>query len=87
MEPTWEKALRKDRFSYDVTKGLKKFGPFVVQQQSDSLDGNQQRWMKLNMGIQPVIRYRFSWGIWVGSRCTRQCRHVLAFWSTPIPPD
>jgi len=26
----------------------------------------------------PVIRFRKPWGIWVGSRCTRQCRHVLA---------
>ena len=85
--PTWENAFRKDRFSYDVTQGLKKFGPFVVEEQGDSLDGNQQRWMKRNMGIQPVIQYRNCWGIWVGSTCTRQCRHVLAFWSTSIPPD
>ena len=86
MVPFEEDAFRKDRFSYDVTRGLKRFGPFVVDTQEDSFDSNQQRWMKYNMGIQPVIRYRESWGIWVGYTCTRQCRHVLAFWSTSIPP-
>ena len=87
MEPDWEKALLPDRFSYDVAKGLKKFGPFVIEEQADSLDADQQRWMRYSMGIQPVTRYRNFWGIWVGSTCTSQCRHVLAFWSTSIPPD
>ena len=87
MAPDWEKELLADRFSYNVTWGLKKFGPFSITEQADSLDGNQQKWMKYNMGIQPVIRFRHAWGIWVGSTCTRQCRHVLAFWSTSIPPN
>ena len=86
MEPTWEHEFRQDRFSYDHTSGQKRFGPFGLKYQEDTLDKSQQHAMLRTMGIWPVIRYRESWGIWVGSRFTRQCRHVWAFWSTSIPP-
>ena len=82
----WEHEFRQDRFHYDHKTKTKKYGPFGIDYQTDTLDKRQQHMMERTMGIWPVIRHRPSWGIWVGSRFTRQCRHVWAFWSTSIPP-
>ena len=38
MEPTWEHEFRQDRFSYDHTSGQKRFGPFGLKYQEDTLD-------------------------------------------------
>ena len=28
-------------------------------------------------GVIPIIRLHRKWGIWVGSTCTRECRHAF----------
>jgi hypothetical protein len=62
----------------NVRKKCKKYGPIAVPTQ-ECIFGKHDQWtIKLASDLWPVIRFRQKWSIWVGSRCTRQCRHVLA---------
>ena len=62
----FDDQFRQDRFSFNYLEGTKKFGPWAVEEQSDSLDKYQQAAMRHQLGIQPVIRYRTSWVLGLG---------------------
>ena len=47
----WEHEFRQDRFSYDHKTKAKRYGPFGIAFQSDTLDKRQQHMMLDTMGI------------------------------------
>ena len=64
----------------------KKYGPVTVPDQDCTIFKSQQFWIQRLYSVWPVIRYRPSWGIWVGSTCTRQCQHAWAI-GRGLPSD
>ena len=56
--------------------GVKVYGPVNIPHQTCVITRKQQINILNTCGIWPAIVEEF--GIWVGSACTRQCRHALA---------
>ena len=56
--------------------GVKVYGPVNIPHQTCVITRKQQLNILNTCGIWPAIVEEF--GIWVGSACTRQCRHALA---------
>ena len=53
-------------------------GPLAILDQDSNLTPQQQRMVFHSTGLWAKIFFKRAYGIWVGPRCTRQCRHVLA---------
>ena len=53
-------------------------GPLAILDQDSKLTPQQQRMVFHSTGLWAKIFFKRAYGIWVGPRCTRQCRHVLA---------
>ena len=53
-------------------------GPLALLDQDSNLTPQQQRMVFHSTGLWAKICFNRAYGIWVGPRCTRQCRHVLA---------
>ena len=53
-------------------------GPLAILDQDSNLTPQQQRMVFHSTGLWAKICFNRAYGIWVGPRCTRQCRHVLA---------
>ena len=56
------------------------WGPFSIEDEITvpRLDRVQLKYIyeRFN-GVIPIIRLHRKWGIWVGSTCTRECRHAF----------
>ena len=61
---------------------VKVYGPVNIPHQTCVITRKQQINILNTCGIWPAIvdieEWGEEWGIWVGSACTRQCRHALA---------
>ena len=53
-------------------------GPLAILDRNSNLTPQQQRMVFHSTGLWAKIFFKRAYGIWVGPRCTRQCRHVLA---------
>ena len=63
-----------------VTWGYQKFvGPFLVEDTvtQQAFTPAQLRFIYKECKVLPVIRHHSVLGIWVGSTCTRECRHAF----------
>ena len=54
----------------------KTYAPFHLPSQACTLLDGQARSIHRKNKVWPDILYKKDWGIWVGSTCTRQCRHA-----------
>ena len=53
--------------SFSIDGNVKKYGPLHIQENECTISKAQQQYIEAKYGVWPVIRFRPSWGIWVGS--------------------
>ena len=74
--PTYEVKPVQQATMFMYRYGVKVYGPVNIPHQTCVITRKQQLNILNTCGIWPAIVEEF--GIWVGSACTRQCRHALA---------
>ena len=52
---------------FSIHGDVKRYGPLKIQDHDCTINKAQQMFIEAKYGLWPVIRYRPSWGIWVGS--------------------
>ena len=80
--PTYEVKPVQQATMFMYRNGVKVYGPVNIPHQTCVITRKQQINILNTCGIWPAIvdieEWGEEWGIWVGSACTRQCRHALA---------
>ena len=74
--PTYEVKPVQQATMFMYKNGVKVYGPVNIPHQTCVITCKQQLNILNTCGIWPAIVEEF--GIWVGSACTRQCKHALA---------